>query len=336
MIYPWQTEQWQQVLRYLKATRLAHAILLSGPTAIGKLDFCLAFIQRLNCTHPTIDDHACGECKNCHLFKAKTHPDIRLINVDEEINQDKKTQNKLEQIKVDDIRDINQFMTLSRQQGAYKIICINHAETMNINAANALLKTLEEPSENAILFLITHRADALLPTIRSRCQTWKFNLPDEQRSLRWLSNQQKQVDWQTLLKVAGNRPLMALDLHRSGLGENRAKYYKDLGQFFQGKTKVIKLSAKHQEENLERLVAWQQAWCTDLIRCHYDNEPVTLENPDIRRSLHSLVGRVDLHSLFRYMDKLIELRRFSSAPLNKRLFIEDMLIRCQEVLEQPV
>lgn len=336
MIYPWQTEQWQQVVSYLSATRLAHAILLSGPAAIGKLDFCLAFIQRLNCTRPTIDDLACGECKNCHLFKAKTHPDIRLINVDDEINQDKKTQNKLEQVKVDDIRDINQFMTLSRQQGAFKIVCINHAETMNINAANALLKTLEEPSENAILFLITHRADALLPTIRSRCQTWKFNLPNEQQSLRWLSNQQEHDDWQTLLKVASKRPLMALDLHRSGLGENRSNYYKDLSRFLQGKTKVTKLSAKHQDENLERLVAWQQAWCTDLIRCHYDIEPVTLENPDIRRSLHSLVGRVDLHSLFRFMDKLVELRRFSNAPLNKRLFIEDMLIRCQEVLGQPV
>ena len=98
---------------------------------------------------------------------------------------------------------------------------------------------------------------------------------------------------------------------------------------------LTKVSGKHQDVLLERLVSWQQAWCADLVRCHYKNEPVTLENPDIRRSLHSLVGRVDLHLLFKFMDKLIELRRFSSAPLNKRLFIEDMLIRCQEVLEQP-
>jgi len=335
MIYPWQSENWHQASRYLKDNRLAHAVLFSGPSAIGKLEFCLAFIQRLNCTNPTLDDYACGNCKDCHLFAARTHPDIRMLNVDEDADQDKKAQNKVEQIKVDDIRDINQFMMLSRQRGAYKIVCINYAESMNVNAANALLKTLEEPPQNSILFLISHRADALLPTIKSRCQMWKFSLPDEAQSLRWLAQQPGDSNWSALLKVAGNRPLLALELNDSGLSENRADYYKDLGQFLLGKSNITKISAKHQDELLERLVMWQQAWCADLVRCHYEDEPVTLENPDIRRSLHSLVGRVDLHSLFRFMDKLIELRRFSSAPLNKRLFIEDMLIRCQEALEQP-
>ncbi len=331
MIYPWQFEHWQQAVRYLKDNHLAHAVLLSGPAEIGKLEFCLAFIQRLNCTNPTLDDHACGECKDCHLFSANTHPDIRMINV-----EDTDDAKKSDQIKVDDIRDINQFMTLSRQQGVYKIVCIHQAENMNVNAANALLKTLEEPPQNSILFLISDRADTLLATIKSRCQIWKFNLPSHELALQWLNQQQKHSNWDSLLNVAGGRPLLSLELAQSGLGENRTQFYQDLDQFMQGKAKVTKVSNKHQDEPLERLVMWQQAWCADLIRCHYDNQPVTLENPDIRRSLHSLVGRVDLHLLFRFMDKLIELRRFSSAPLNKRLFIEDMLIRCQEVLEQPV
>jgi len=339
MIYPWQFKQWKQATRYLQDNHLAHAILISGVADIGKLKFSLAFIQRLNCTKPNADNHACGVCKDCRLFIAKTHPDVRLLNVNdniEEMQRDKNSQIKTEQIKVDDIRDINKFMALSRQQGSYKIVCINQAEMMNINAANALLKTLEEPPQNAILFLISDRADTLLATIKSRCQLWKFNLPEEQQSLNWLSQEQKHDHWPDLLKVAGNRPLMALELQRSGLGENRAEYYNDLRQFLHGETLVTKVSAKLQDQPLERLVIWQQAWCADLVRCHYQNQPITLENPDIRRSLHSLVGLVDLHSLFRYMDKLIELRRFSSAPLNKRLFVEDMLIRCQEVLEQPV
>ncbi len=331
MLYPWQAEIWNQATRYLSDNRLAHAILLSGPAAIGKLEFSLSFIQRLNCTNPTLDNLACGECKDCHLFTAETHPDVRLLNHDESLDK-----NKVEQVKIDEIREINQFMTLSRQQGAFKIVCINHAETMNVNAANALLKTLEEPAENSILVLISHRAEALLATIKSRCQIWKFKLPDEKESLAWLSQQQKSDDWRELLQVAGNRPLLAKELQKSGLGKTRMAYYNELGLFLQGKARVTKVSAKLQDEQLERLVSWQQSWCADLIRCHYDNQPVTLENPDIRRTLHSLVGRVDLHSLFRFMDKLIEFRRFSSAPLNKRLFIEDMLIRCQEVLEQPV
>ncbi len=336
MILPWQHDNWQRALRFLSDGRLAHAVLLSGPASVGKLEFCLSFIQRLNCTSPTRDDYSCGGCKDCLLFLARTHPDIRILNVDEDAGLDKKLSNKTEQIKVDDIREINQFMTLSRQQGGYKVVCLNYAETMNNNAANALLKTLEEPPQNSIIFLITHRADALLPTIKSRCQTWKFNLPSDEQSLSWLNQQKTQENWPTLLKVAGNRPLLALELDASGLDEDRASFYQDLGHFLLGKSSVTKISSKHQDEQLERLVVWQQAWCADLARCHYDDQPVTLENPDIRRSLHSLVGRVDLHSLFRYMDKLTELRRFSSAPLNKRLFIEDMLIRCQEILVQPV
>ncbi len=331
MIYPWQVKRMQQAIRYLQDHRLAHAVLISGPDAIGKLEFCLQFIKRLNCTTPNSEDHACGQCKDCHLFAARTHPDVRLINVD-----DSDEHKKSEQIKIDDIREINQFMNLSRQQGNYKVVCINMAENMNINAANALLKTLEEPPENAILFLISQHPDALLPTIKSRCQAWKFHLPSEEQSLVWLSEQEIYAQWGAILKVAGGRPLRALALKRSGLGEDRANFYQDIAQFLTGKAKVTKVSKSHQDESLEQLVMWQQAWCADLIRCHYDKQPVTLENPDIRRSLHSLVGRVDLHLLFRFMDKLIELRRFSSAPLNKRLFIEDMLIRCQEVLEQPV
>ena len=331
-MYPWQSDNWLQASRYLNDKRLAHALLLSGPAAIGKLEFCMSFIQRLNCTNPTLDNQACGECKDCCLFSANTHPDVRLINT----NEDGLDKNKVEQIKIDDIREINQFMTLSRQQGNYKIVCINYAETMNVNAANALLKTLEEPPQNSLLFLITHRADSLLPTIKSRCQIWKFNLPKEAESIAWLNQQKADDNWKDLLKVAGNRPMLALELQQSGLGENRLEFYKDVHQLFHGKINITKVSAKHQNEQLERIVGWQQAWCADLVRCHYENEPVTLENPDIRRSLHSLVGRVDLHLLFRFMDKLIELRRFSSAPLNKRLFIEDMLIRCQDVLEQPV
>ena len=336
MLFPWQKNAWQRALHYLEEDRLAHAVLISGPSHIGKLVFCLSFMQRLNCTKPTADGHACGNCKNCLLFVARTHPDIRMINVDDESEHEKKPVSNIEQIKIDDIREVNHFMTLSRQLGAHKILCLNYADTMNNNAANALLKTLEEPPKNSIIFLITHRADALLPTIKSRCQTWSFHLPDSKESLSWLNEQTNQDSWPALLKAAGNRPLFAYDLEVSGLGEKRVSYYQDLFQILSGKSAVTKVSPKHQDEPLERLVTWQQGWCADLVRCHFGNEPVTLENPDIRRSLHSLAGRVDLHSLFRFMDKLTELRRFSSAPLNKRLFIEDMLIRCQDIFEKPV
>lgn len=326
MIYPWQQELWQQSLQYLSSNRLAHAILVSGPSDIGKLDFCLSYIQRINCAKPTKDNYACGTCKDCHLFHARSHPDIRLINIDENV----------EQIKVDDIREINQFMTLSRHQGAYKIICINQADRMNINAANALLKTLEEPPANSVLFLISNNVSNLLATIKSRCQIWKFNLPSKQYASNWLQQKSENINWDILLSVSGFRPLYALELYETGLGDARTMFYQEIDKLMHYRGKVTNLSAKLQNEALETLVNWQQSWCSDLVRCHFDKEPVTLENPDFRRSLHSLVGRVDLQLLFRFLGKLIEFRRFSSTPLNKRLFIEDMLVQCQDILVKPI
>lgn len=331
MIYPWQYDQWRRSIRYLENNHLAHAVLLSGAADIGKLNFCLAYVQRMNCVSPTKEDYACGDCKDCRLFLARNHPDVRLVNVDE--NDD---QTKTDQIKIDDIRELNQFMNLSRRQAKFKIICINNAEHMNVNAANALLKILEEPSDNAVLFLISSKAESLLPTIKSRCQIWKFALPGDEVALNWLKSESKHQDWDTLLSVSGARPLYALALHETGVGEARASFYEQVVKLVHGKQKVTEISAILQNEELGRLVTWLQSWCADLLRCHYEKEPVTLENPDIRRSLHSLEGRVDLQSLSDYMQKLIEFRRFSDAPLNKRLFIEDMLVRCQELFEPSV
>ncbi len=330
MIYPWQAEAWQQFLQYLITDRLPHAILLTGPSAIGKIEFCLAYMQRMNCMCPTQDDYACGVCVNCRLFKAGTHPDVRMLNIDKD--QDQPT---AEQIKVDDIRDVNQFVSLSRQQARYKLVCMNHAHLMNTNAANALLKTLEEPPADSILFLVSHRAENLLATIKSRCQIWKFCLPNKEQALQWLQQQENNSTWDTILSVSGYRPLLALDLHQTGLGEARARFYDHLSQLMRGTGKVTTISTSLQNETLEQLVAWQQGWCADLIRCHYAKQPVTLENPDIHRSLHSLVGRVDLGLLFDFLHKLAELHRLSNAPLNRRLFIEDMLIRCRDTLKQP-
>ncbi len=323
MIYPWHKEQWQRFLRGFHDERLPHAILLSGSSATGKLEFCLSCIERINCTQPTQDNYACGVCSACRLFKARTHPDVRLLNVDESVDS----------IKVDDVREVNQFMSLSRQQGVYRVVCINQAERMNVHAANALLKTLEEPPPGSILFLISDRINALLATIRSRCQLWRFELPDRQSALNWLRRQDDGADWENVLSIAGNRPLFALELHKTKLGESRSRFYDSVKRLMSGKEKVTELSVKLKDEELEQLVAWQQSWCTDLMRFYYSEDPVTLENPDLCEDLRSLVGRISVRTLSRYLDKLVEFRRFSNTALNKRLFIEDMLIHCQEMLK---
>ncbi len=329
MIYPWQEDLWQQFVRYLNHKRLAHAILVSGPPGIGKREFCLTYIQRMNCTAPNGQPYPCGACKGCHLTRAGTHPDVRLTHAGEG-----ERSSRIEQIRVDDIREINRFISLSRQQGRYKVVCINQADRMNINAANALLKTLEEPPSGSVLFLISHRADSLPATIRSRCQTWKFNTPDPQLALKWLQEKADHPAWGSLLAVSGGRPLLAWELHSSGLGKVRTAFYEHMNRFVQGQEAVTGISASLQNEDPERVAGWLQAWCGDLIRFHFEKDPDTIENPDITQSLHGIAEHVDLQSLFGCLGRLAESRRIARAPMNQRLFIEDMLVQCQQSLQR--
>ncbi len=330
MIYPWLEDAWQQYLQYLVNERLTHAILVSGPPAIGKLEFCRAYIQRMNCTNPGPQGYPCRVCENCHLTKAGTHPDVRLVNMEEAEGTDRP-----EQIRVDDIREINRFMALSRQQGRFKIVCINHAHRMNINAANALLKTLEEPPAGSVLLLISHRVEGLPATIRSRCQIWKFAVPDPALALRWLQEKAASPAWQDLLGACGGRPLLAWESFDSGLGEMRAAFYEQLYALMAGRETVTKISSKLRNEDPERITEWLQAWCTDLIRCCFEEHPKTIENPDLLERLQSLAQQAAPHPLFDCLDQLTESRRIVSTSMNQRLFIENMLVQCQQSLQPP-
>ena len=330
MIYPWQAHAWQQYVHYLASERLTHAILVSGPAAIGKQEFCRTYAQRMNCTKPGPQGHPCGACDNCHLIRAGTHPDVRFINMEEAGAADRS-----EQIRVDDIREINRFMALSRQQGQFKVVCINHAHRMNINAANALLKTLEEPPAGSVLFLISHRPQQLPATIRSRCQTWKFSVPDPALALHWLQEKATGPAWQDLLGACGGRPLLAWESHDSGLGKTRTAFYEQLLALMTGRETVTGMSSRLRNEDPERIIEWLQAWCGDLIRCCYKEHPETIENPDVLEGLQNLAQQTTPPCLFDCLDQLAESRRIASVSMNQRLFIENMLVQCQQSLQPP-
>ena len=329
MIYPWQEETWQRLVQYLENGRLAHAILVSGPSAIGKMEFCLNYIQRMYCPAPRENQQPCGVCENCRLIKAGTHPDVRLVETAE-------VSGKAEPIKVDEIRKISQFISLSCRQGAYKSVCINKADRMNINAANALLKTLEEPPPGSVLFLVSDRADRLPATVRSRCQTWKCPIPDAGQALAWLQSRADSPAWKSLLDAAGGKPLLAWEMHDSGLDKVRAEVFRHWVELLQDKKSVTETSAKIQNESIERVNFWLQAWCADLIRCHFDKNSDTIENEDFLEELTRLSERTDLHSLLNCMDRLAAHRRIAETTLNRRLQIEDLLLYFRQSLKYEI
>ena len=142
--------------------RLPHALLFAGADGIGKRSLALAFVARLQCEHDGAD--ACGACASCRQIAAASHPDVQLISV---------TAGKKE-IGIDRVRDLKRFMQLQPMRDKAKVAIIDEAHLLTISAQNALLKVLEEPPPRSLLLLVSSNPEALLATVRSRCQRLQF------------------------------------------------------------------------------------------------------------------------------------------------------------------
>lgn len=178
---PWQTRQFDSALAAWRAGRLGHAQLLCGPEALGKRDVAEALAARLLCeADPSLS--TCGSCRSCQLRLAGTHPDFRVITLEE----NEKTGKLRAEIVIEQIRVLGEIMQMTSQRGGAQVVIIDPAELLNNAAANALLKTLEEPANNRFLLLVSAAPQRLSATIRSRCQRMEFALPEREEALTWL------------------------------------------------------------------------------------------------------------------------------------------------------
>ena len=319
-LYPWQERQWLLFLQRMRADNLAHGILLTGVSGIGKRQFAQALIAANFCVQPDVAGFACKQCKNCLLFAADTYPDFIFLQPSEESNT----------IAVDEVRALIEKLALTRHFQHKKIALIEHADRMNANSANALLKTLEEPPTETILILLTDRPQALPATIRSRCQQTSLNVPDEKEALAWLQSQNADVRWELLLKLAQGAPLAALELVQSDLVEQRHLVVASSLKLFDGQANVALLSAELESIPVPQILAWLQCVVADLMRIKAMDNPVTLENPDFYRHLLALAPRMTFLSLQQLWEFLLQRSRIFDASLNRRLFVEDLLIHCHK------
>jgi DNA polymerase-3 subunit delta' len=178
MIYSWQNDIWRRLMS-TKAT-LPGALLLQGRGGIGKFHLAYTLAQSLLCESPLDSGEPCEHCGSCHWFKIGGHPDFRLLEPEAqstaaestgETDQGKAADKKVSQfITVAQIRELADFVNLTTHRNGLRIILVHPAETMNVHAANALLKTLEEPPPGTLFILVSHQSQRLLPTVRSRCQ----------------------------------------------------------------------------------------------------------------------------------------------------------------------
>lgn len=222
-LLPWLEVPLAQAL----AQQRGHALLVHGPSGVGQFEFAHALASAWLCEAP-VERRACGQCSGCRLMQSRTHPDFLVLMPDAvreamgwsagdegRDGEGKKTKPSKE-LKVEALREAIAWTHTSASRGRGKVVLIHPAQAMNMVSANALLKTLEEPPRGVRLLLSAADPEALLPTIRSRCQRVALSVPEPAQALAWLQGQGV-AQPQVLLAAAGGRPLDAMAMLTDGV-----------------------------------------------------------------------------------------------------------------------
>lgn len=331
-LYPWQTETWQR-LQGLRA-RLPNALLLKGAEGIGKLDLALGFAQSILCEAPLASGLPCSSCPSCHWFVQESNPDFRLIQPDalsatDETPEKEGGKKASREISVDQIRALSSFANLSAHSGGYRVVLIHPAEAMNSNAANALLKTLEEPTDKLLFILVTHKSQQLLPTILSRSLSIAVPMPAREDSIAWLK-QQGITEPEAALAQTGFAPLSALNNAGEGAGNDERRLM--LSAFKQSaKFDALALAEQLQRAAPVHVIQFLQQWCYDLVSSKLAGE--VRYNTEYIELIGKISGSIPQQALLRYLKELQIAKREAFHPLNPKLLFESLLLAYQQLLQ---
>jgi DNA polymerase-3 subunit delta' len=315
--YPWQQEIWQRLQTARAAERLPHALLLVGNRGMGKHALVEALAHSLLCESRSADGTPCGACRSCHLFLSGNHPDFSVIAPEEEGKA----------IRIDSIREFTASEGLTSHSGGYKVVLIEPAEAMNRAAANSLLKTLEEPMTSTLIILNSSRPADLPATIRSRCQQMLFKAPPEELAHDWLRVRTEIKDCETMLQLASGAPLLALQYADQDILEQRRQMLDEFAAVIEEKMDPVDIAGRWEKLDLSRSLQWISSWIVDMLKLGSGADPQHLINRDQHKKLHGISVGLELKSLYRFLDLLYEVNRNIDSTLNKRLLLEELLLK---------
>lgn len=322
VIYPWQEQQWQQCQQAISQQRLHHALMLTGQAGLGKLDFSehLAALQLCE----TSTETACGQCRGCELFQAGTHPDFYRCQ----------PQEKSRVIKVDQIRQLIADLSTTAQRSQGQVVIIEPAEGMNVAAANALLKTLEEPSGDVLLILVAHRTLTIPATILSRCQRLHFAVQQESTVKSWLAQQAEQTTALELAwRLSAGAPLLALTLLAEDCAAQRDLILNHMGLIHQSRQDPTSIVDQLTKMDMVRVLQMMLSVCNDLIACQQQVGLEHLCHQDQIKKVEYLARRLCSAGLLDFqrlvLDKVALWQR--SQSINPQLLLEYVLLKWYEI-----
>ncbi len=302
----------ERLLEMHRRQRLPHALLLLGQPQGGQTELGLWLAALLLCDRK--GSASCGVCPGCRLFLAATHPDFCRIGLEEDSAV----------IRVEQIRRLSESFSFKSYRGAAKVALIDPADAMNLNSFNALLKLLEEPSDNTYLILGASRSDRLPRTIVSRCARLRLPLPSASEALAWLNRHRKYAGWEGLLRLAGGAPFLALAYAAAGAEEIDAQMQEAVETAEKGQLDILAAAAFWSRDQPGTRLVWLESWLTARLRAAASSSDLVNNNriPCLRVPAREPMIRAG----YRLLDALREARTLVDGALNTQLLFEGLLI----------
>ncbi|MDP9007599.1 MAG: DNA polymerase III subunit delta' [Pseudomonadota bacterium] len=310
---PWLQDSQQRLHTALKSGHLPHSLLVLSVPGLGAEQLAHWITALVLCESP--GTRPCDACPSCRLLRSDSHPDAHVVRLEEDAQQ----------IKIDQIRELIDALTLKSYRGGYKVGVIEGAEALNTNGANAFLKTLEEPSADTVLIMIARPNHRLPATIASRCLRLKLRPPSTQDAIAWLkANSSAANPWHAALALAGGAPLLALQLDAEGLAAIDADMRQCMAELAEGSVDVTLLAERWVRSNPGIRIAWLENWITQRVYAslgdatsHQTAEPVRLP---------AALLKPKIRALFELLDAAHDVRRFASTGMNQQLALEALLV----------
>jgi DNA polymerase-3 subunit delta' len=328
---PWLQPIWQRLLAGHGQRRLGQALMITGPSGVGKELLVERLVGLLLCHQPGAEGQACGSCADCRLLQVGNHPDAIRIAPDGEGARG--------EIRAEQVRALCSRENLTPTRGAHKVLVLRPAEAMNAFAANSLLKTLEEPVPSSTWVLVAARPHQLPATIRSRCQRVDLPPPSEAVALPWLrarlarpGSTQTGDHAELLLRLAHGAPLRALSLSTDDALTARQALLDALAAIVRGERDPIAVANDWQGFEVAEVVALMIDLVGDLLRLAAAPQAARLTNLDRQPLLESMVARLDTKTGHRFLQNLLQLSGLLDAPLNKQLLFESLLVRWASII----
>jgi DNA polymerase-3 subunit delta' len=320
---PWLEPQIEQLRRARLSGRLPPALLIHDQRGAGGLWLAHYAAQLALCRDPL---PPCGHCRDCRLFLSSTHPDFIAMAPSEDSKY----------IRIEQVRELSEQLTLTAHAGGATVALLSPADALNANAANALLKTLEEPRPGVMLLLVASVPSRLPATVLSRCQRVRVRAPSRAAALAWLERHRGSGPWPAVLDVVGDAPFEAMQLDPVEVARLAAETFRTLTELATARQQVAGLAERWVRGELFDLrLACIETW---LTACIDRAAGAAGQSPELRTSAHLPESSWDMNiaALLRLLDGAYELRRLRLTSINRSVALEQLLWQLPRAMQAAV